>query len=158
MAGAFTWKEPSAKPAVADCGVTKYAVVFTSTDRANYESVETRVSLTVNRAQNAPNMPSVAMSVPYSCEKVEDVLLPEGREWQTSNQDIALEVGAEVSTVAVYTGEDKGSYVKETVTVAVTRSSCDHTAGDVLYTGAGEKAPPIRRTGWDTGNAPNAVS
>ena len=92
-------------------------------------------------------MPGSAMDVSNSIEKAGDVPLPEGWEWQTSDKDTALEAGVAVNAVAVYTGADKGNYEKETVTVAITRSACDHTAGDVLYTGAGERAPTCRADG-----------
>ena len=141
VAGTFTWKEPSAKPVVADSNVTEYTVVLTPSDTANYNPVEAKVTLTVNKAQNAPNMPGSTMDVSNSLEKVGDVSLPQGWEWQASDQDTALEVGKTVSAVAVYAGADKGNYENETVTVAITRSACDHVAGEILYTGAGEKAP-----------------
>lgn len=147
VAGTFTWKEPSAKPVVADSNVTEYTVVFTPSDTANYNPVEAEVTLTVNKAQNAPNMPGSTMDVSNSLEKVGDVSLPEGWEWQASDQDTALEVGKPVSAVAVYAGADKGNYEKETVTVAITRSACDHVAGEILYTGAGEKAPTCTEDG-----------
>ena len=129
MTGTFTWQEPSAKPVVADSNVTEYTVVFTPSDTANYNPVEAKVTLTVNKAQNAPNMPGSTMDVSNSLEKVGDVSLPEGWEWQASDQDTALEVGKTVSAVAVYAGADKGNYENETVTVAITRSACDHVAG-----------------------------
>lgn len=147
VAGTFTWKEPSAKPVVADSNVTEYTVVFTPSDTANYNPVEAKVTLTVNKAQNAPNMPGSTMDVSNSLEKVGDVSLPEGWEWQASDQDTALEVGKPVSAVAVYAGADKGNYENETVTVAITRSACDHVAGEILYTGAGEKAPTCTEDG-----------
>lgn len=147
VAGTFTWKEPSTKPVVADSKVTEYTVVFTPSDTANYNPVEAKVTLTVNKAQNAPNMPGSIMDVSNSLEKVGDVPLPEGWEWQSSDRDTALEVGKPVSAVAVYAGADKGNYEKETVTVAITRSACDHVAGEILYTGAGEKAPTCTEDG-----------
>ena len=147
VSGTFTWKEPSVKPAVADSNMTEYTVIFTPSDTADYNPAETKVKLTVNKAQNAPNMPGSAMDVSNSIEKAGDVPLPEGWEWQTSDKDTALEAGVAVNAVAVYTGADKGNYEKETVTVAITRSACDHTAGDVLYTDAGERAPTCRADG-----------
>ncbi len=147
VAGTFTWKEPSAKPVVADSNVTEYTVVLTPSDTANYNPVEAKVTLTVNKAQNAPNMPGSTMDVSNSLEKVGDVSLPQGWEWQASDQDTALEVGKTVSAVAVYAGADKGNYENETVTVAITRSACDHVAGEILYTGAGEKAPACTEDG-----------
>ena len=83
-----------------------------------------------------------------SIEKAGDVPLPEGWEWQESDKDAALEVGKPISATAVYTGADKGNYENETVTVAITRSACDHVTGDeILYTGTGEKAPACTENG-----------
>ena len=147
VVGTFTWKEPATKPAVTDSNVTEYTVVFTPFDRAAYHSVETEVKLTVNKAENAPNMPGSTMDVSNSLEKVGDIPLPEGWEWQISDIDTVLEVGKPVRAVAVYIGADKGNYEKETVMVAITRSACDHVAGDVLYTGAGEMAPTCTKDG-----------
>ena len=147
VVGTFTWKEPATKPAVTDSNVTEYTVVFTPFDRAAYHSVETEVKLTVNKAENAPNMPGSTMDVSNSLEKVGDIPLPEGWEWQISDIDTTLEVGKPVRAVAVYIGTDKGNYEKETVMVAITRSACDHVAGDVLYTGAGEMAPTCTKDG-----------
>ena len=130
VAGTFAWKEPSVKPAVADSDVTEYTIVFTPSDTANYRAVETTLSLTVNRAQNAPNMPGSAMEVPNSREKVGDVPLPEGWKWETSAKETALEAGVAVNAVAVYNGADKGNYMKETVTIAITRSPAAKPPGD----------------------------
>lgn len=141
VAGIFTWKESSTRPAVNDSGKTEYTVVFTPSDTINYETTECSVTLTVQKAVNAPNMPGSTMDVPNSCERVSDVPLPENWEWKASDQDTVLEVGKAVNAVAVYTGSDKGSYEKETVTITITRASCDHVAGEILYTGEGEKAP-----------------
>ncbi|MCI8527829.1 MAG: LPXTG cell wall anchor domain-containing protein [Lachnospiraceae bacterium] len=145
--GVFAWKESSVKPAVADSNQTEYVVLFTPSDMVNYETVEGRVKLTVQKAEHAPNMPDSAMNVSNNCEKVSDVTLPEGWEWQEEDQDTALIAGTAVNAVAVYKGADQGNYEKETVMIAVTRAACDHVEGDILYTGAGEKAPTCTEDG-----------
>lgn len=126
VAGTFSWKELSTKPVVADSNVTEYTIVFTPSDTANYNFVEAAVKLTVNKAQNAPNMPGSSMSVSNSLKKVGDVALPEDWEWQASDKDTSLEAEVPVEAVAVYTGADKGNYENETVTVAITRAACSH--------------------------------
>ena len=65
VTGSFAWKDASAKPVVADSGVTGYTVVFTPEDSANYNSAETQITVTVNRVATAPNMPSATMNVAY---------------------------------------------------------------------------------------------
>ncbi|MBD5089144.1 MAG: hypothetical protein HDT30_10115 [Clostridiales bacterium] len=143
--GSFAWKDDSQKPVVA--GSKAYEVVFTPADGANYNSVEITVTPTVLKAENAPNMPNSTMNVLNSCKKVSDVTLPDGWEWQEADKDTDLEVGKEANAVAIYTGTDKGNYEKEMVTVAITRTSCDHVAGEILYTGTGEKAPTCTENG-----------
>lgn len=147
IAGTFTWKDSSAKPTVADSGRTEFAVVFTPSDTKNYETVEGRITLTVYKGGNAPNMPGSAMDVSNSIQKVGDIILPKGWEWQDTDKDTPLEIGETVNAVAVYTGADKGSYENETVTVTIKKSACEHTAGDILYTGTGEKAPTCTEAG-----------
>lgn len=144
--GSFAWQDNTIKPAAADSNQTEYTIVFTPSDTENYKSVETKVTLTVKKAQDAPNMPDSTMSVESSMKKVGDVSLPEGWEWQASDTDKALVERVAVSAVAVYTGEDKGNYVNEAVTVAITRS-CDHVAGEIRYTGEGENEPTCTESG-----------
>lgn len=142
--GTWAWKDGNLLPSVENDG---YFAVFTPMDAGKYNTVETRVALTVNKAQNAPNMPENTMNVPNSIKKVGEVSLPEGWEWQEFDWDTPLKAGEPVSAVAVYTGADKGNYETETVTVTITRALCDHEAGDILYTGEGEKEPTCTENG-----------
>lgn len=145
--GTFTWKNVNVRPTVADSGVTEYEAVFTPTDQNNYASVENvKVKLTVNHAQHAPNMPGAAISAANSATKVSDVKLSSGWKWSITDQERQLEVGTPVTATAEYTGNDKGNYVNETVSITITRSECDHTAGEILYTGTGEHAPTCKDT------------
>ena len=129
VTGSFAWKDASAKPAVADSGVTGYTVVFTPEDSANYNSVEVLVSLTVNKAENAPNMPSATMNVACDVKTVGAVTLPEGWAWEAADAAKALIAGEAVTATAVYTGADAGNYATETVEVMITRSTCSHSGG-----------------------------
>ena len=147
VAGSFAWKDSTVKPTVADSDTTAYAVIFTPADTINYNAVETTVTLTVNKAENAPNMPGTSMSVSNKYTKVGDVPLPTGWEWRDTDKETALVVDTPVTATAVYTGADKGNYENEAVSVSVTRNACDHEAGDVLYTGEGEKAPTCTESG-----------
>lgn len=49
--GNFAWKDASVIPTVADSGTTYYSVLFVPTDRANYETVETAVTLSVQKKE-----------------------------------------------------------------------------------------------------------
>ena len=127
VTGTFTWNTPDVKPAVSDSDTTEYEVIFTPTDIVNYETVTMQMKLTVNKAENAPDMPGDTMNVAFDCKKVSDVAL--GREnwaWQDSDLGTALSVGVETTATAVYTGADKGNYKNETVAVKITRSVCSH--------------------------------
>lgn len=147
VAGSFTWKEDTIKPAVKDSDSTAYTVLFTPEDETNYNQVETTVTLTVDKAQNAPNMPEKAMTVPYSNKKVSDITLPADWEWQETDKDTELPVGIAVSANSVYSGSDKGNYENETVTVAVTRQECDHTSGNREI--RGDKAATCTEEGYN---------
>ncbi|MCI6515745.1 MAG: hypothetical protein MR442_00910 [Lachnospiraceae bacterium] len=147
VSGSFAWKDSSVKPSVSDSGTIAYRVVFNPSDTVNYNTAETDITLTVNKADNAPNMPSSTMNVANSCTKVSDVTIPTDWVWQDADKNTALVVDTPVTATAVYNGADKGNYENETVSVTITRSSCDHIAGDILYTGTDEKAPTCTTDG-----------
>ena len=127
VTGTFTWNTPDVKPAVSDSDTTEYEVIFTPTDIVNYETVTMQMKLTVNKAENAPDMPCDTMNVAFDCKKVSDVALDrENWVWQDSDLGTALSVGVETTATAVYTGADKGNYKNETVAVKITRSVCSH--------------------------------
>lgn len=126
VAGSFTWKDTSIKPVVADSDNTKYPILFTPVDEINYNSIETAVTLTVNKAENAPNMPANKMNVPNSYKKVSDVELPMGWSWQDTEKDTILEVEKPIEATAIYIGEDKDNYKNVTVLVNIIRSDCEH--------------------------------
>ena len=127
VTGAFGWSTPDVKPAVSDSNTTEYEVVFTPADTGNYEPVTMQMKLTVNKAENAPDMPGDVMSVAYKCKMVSDVALDrENWVWQDSELETALDVGVETTAAAVYTGADQGNYENETVAVKITRSACEH--------------------------------
>lgn len=46
--GTFAFKKPTTAPTVTDSNSTEYTLVFTPTDAVNYDSVETKVKVTVN--------------------------------------------------------------------------------------------------------------
>ena len=126
VVGSFAWGDSSINPSVSDSNNTTYAIVFTPSDTVNYNTVETEITLTVNKAANTPNMPSATMNVAYDCEKVSDVTLPTDWIWQDADKNKELVVGSPVTATAVYNGSDKGNYVNETVSVTITRSACEH--------------------------------
>ena len=126
VAGTFAWKNGTTKPAAVDSGKTEYDVTFTPSDTDNYNAVDMKISLTVNKAAKAPNMPEAAMAPAHNTKKVGDIILPEGWSWQEADKDTALADGVAVTATAVYTGSDKGNYETESIIITITRSTCDH--------------------------------
>ena len=106
-------------------------MVFTPTDAENYNTVETKITLTVNKAASAPGLPNNTMEVDYGKKKVSDVTLPEGWAWQDADIDKALTVETAVKATAVYTGADKGNYETESVEISITRLECTHATKEV---------------------------
>ena len=125
--GTFTWKEAATKPTVADSSKTEYVVVFKPKDKDNYNDVETKLTLTVNKAKAAPNKPGSTMNTVYTNDTVGKVTLPKGWVWKDSDKTKALEVGKAVTATAIYNGADKSNYVTESVEITITRLACTHT-------------------------------
>ena len=131
VAGTFAWKNSNIKPTVADSGKTEYDVTFTPSDTDNYNAVDMKISLTVNKAAKAPNMPQAEMAPAHSTKKVGDITLPDGWNWQEADKDTVLADGVAVTATAVYIGADKGNYETENVSITITRSECDHTHTEI---------------------------
>ena len=132
VAGTFAWKNSSIKPTVADSQKTEYDVTFTPSDTDNNNAVDMKISLTVNKAAKAPNMPEAAMEPAHSTKKVGDIILPEGWSWQEADKDTALADGVAVTANAFYTGTDKGNYETESVSITITRSECEHKNTEII--------------------------
>ena len=131
ITGTFAWKNSSSKPTAADSQKTEYDVIFTPSDKDNYNAVDTKLTITVNKAAQAPNMPEAAMAPAHSTQKIGDIILPEGWSWQEADKDTALADGVAVTANAFYTGTDKGNYETESVSITITRSECDHTHTEI---------------------------
>ena len=132
ITGAFAWKNSSIKPTAADSQKTEYDVTFTPSDKDNYNAVDTKLTLTVNKAAQAPNMPQAAMAPAHSTKKVGDITLPDGWSWQEDDKDTALADGVAVTANAIYTGTDKGNYETESVSITITRSECEHKNTEII--------------------------
>ena len=147
VAGTFAWKDSAMKPVVADSDNKKFAVVFTPTDTVNYDMVETQITVKVKKAPVAPNMPCNTISAANSKETVKDVTLPVDWNWKEADREKELPVGVAVTATAEYNGADKGNYETESIDIVITRSTCEHVAGEILYSGEGEKAPTCTEDG-----------
>ena len=129
VAGTFKWKAPSTK--LTHLGNKTFEYLFTPEDTASYEAVTGSVTVTVNQAQDAPFMPGSKMNVAKFCETVGSVKLPQGWKWNDADAAKALVEDNVTSATAVYDGADKGSYKAETVTIQITRASCEHAKKEV---------------------------
>lgn len=134
IAGTFKWKAPSTK--LTYLGNKTFEYIFTPEDTASYEAVTGSVTVTVEKAAKAPFMPGSEMNVAHSCETVGSVKLPQGWKWDDADAAKALVeddgTGSNVTSAkAVYDGADKGSYKVETVTIQITRASCEHAKTEV---------------------------
>ena len=132
ITGTFAWKNSSSKPTAADSQKTEYDVIFTPSDTDNYNAVDMKIILTVNKAAKAPNMPEAAMAPAHSTQKIGDIILPEGWSWQEADKDTALADGVAVTANAFYTGTDKGNYETESVSITITRSECEHKNTEII--------------------------
>ena len=178
VAGTFKWKAPLTK--LTYLGNKTFEYLFTPEDTASYEAVTGSVTVTVNQAQAAPFMPGSKMNVAHSCETVGSVKLPQGWKWDDADAAKALVEddgtgGNVTSATAVYDGADKGSYKAETVTIQITRASCEHakkevkgavkatciaegTTGETWCLVCGKKLDDGVATPKDTANHTNLVS
>ena len=129
VAGTFKWKAPSTK--LTYLGNKTFEYLFTPEDTASYEAVTGSVTVKVNQAKAAPFMPGSKMNVAHSCETVGSVKLPQGWKWDDTDAAKALVEDNVTSATAVYDGADKGSYEAETVTIQITRASCEHAKKEV---------------------------
>lgn len=128
LAGTWSFTGTNIIPTVNNKG---YQAVFTPDDTNNYNTVTRTITVTVNKAAKAPNMPEAAMTPAHSTKKVGDITLPDGWSWQEADKDTALADGVAVTATAVYTGADKGNYETESVSITITRSECDHTHTEI---------------------------
>lgn len=128
LAGTWSFTGTNIIPTVNNKG---YQAVFTPDDTNNYNTVTRTITVTVNKAAKAPNMPEAAMTPAHSTKKVGNITLPEGWSWQEADRDTALADGVAVTATAVYIGADKGNYETESVSITITRRECDHTHTEI---------------------------
>ena len=128
LAGTWSFTGTNIIPTVNNKG---YQAVFTPDDTNNYNTVTRTITVTVNKAAKAPNMPEAAMTPAHSTKKVGNITLQEGWSWQEADKDTVLADGVAVTATAVYIGADKGNYEPESVSITITRRECDHTHTEI---------------------------
>ena len=101
-------------------------------DADNYELIQPdnpmklNVSVSVQKASKAPNMPEASMEVDYTKTTVGAVTLPAGWKFDDADIDKKLEVDVPVTVTAKYAGEDAGNYEVESAEIILTRKACMH--------------------------------
>lgn len=84
------------------------------------------VSVSVQKAPKAPNMPGASMEVDYTKTTVGAVTLPAGWKFDDADIDKKLDVDVPVTVTAKYAGEDADNYEVESVEITLTRKACMH--------------------------------
>ncbi len=88
-------------------------------------------TFTIEKAPVAPGADpnETTISVPWSCKKISDITNPFSTDWKWDNDvklDQELQVGEPITATAVYNGNDKGNYEKESIIYTITRKECEH--------------------------------
>ena len=98
--------------------------------------VSSEWTFTIKKASVAPGVDfnKTSISVLWSCKKISDITNPFPADWKWDNDvnpDQELQVGKPIIATAIYNGDDKGNYEKESITYTIIRSQCthEHTAG-----------------------------
>ena len=129
--GTWAWKDATITPVVADSATTEYEVVFTPNDTANYNTISTKITVVVEKAQWPAIVPADEIAADYDWDVVEKVELPEGWVWADEDADTELEFEVEVTATANYVGTDKDNFVNLTKEITITRNvDAPHIEGD----------------------------
>lgn len=120
--GNFAWDDGYKLPTVvSDSERTEYIIVFHPADSENYENAYCKAAVKVNKAGDAPCMPSDSIITEHNVTTVGEVPLPEDWKWNSDDCNDIINVGDSVNVSAVYNGTDKGNYVNESVQIRITR-------------------------------------
>lgn len=120
--GNFAWDDGYKLPTVvSDSERTEYMIVFHPADTENYENAYCKAAVKVNKAGDAPCMPSDSIITEHNVTTVGEVPLPEDWKWNSDDCNDIINVGDSVNVSAVYNGTDKGNYINESVQIRITR-------------------------------------
>lgn len=120
--GNFAWEDGYKLPTVvSDSERTEYIIVFHPADSENYENAYCKAAVKVNKAGDAPCMPSDSIITEHNVTTVGEVPLPEDWKWNSDDCNDIINVGDSVNVSAVYNGTDKGNYINESVQIRITR-------------------------------------
>lgn len=122
IGGNFAWEDGYKLPTVvSDSERTEYIIVFHPADSENYENAYCKAAVKVNKAGDAPCMPSDSIITEHNVTTVGEVPLPEDWKWNSDDCNDIINVGDSVNVSAVYNGTDKGNYINESVQIRITR-------------------------------------
>ena len=124
--GSFNWKYPDIMPKVQDSNSIEYDVLFIPFDETNYNTVDCKIKVTINKARNPENMPSESMNVSSNIKKVKYIKLPEGWQWQESDKNKNLKFEQPLVAKAIYNGEDKDNFEIIELDINIIRDKCKH--------------------------------
>lgn len=96
---------------------------------------------TIEKAENAPNIPGAVIRPSQSRTTVGTVELPTGWAWSGESKNTALTEGMPVTAGAIYMGADKGNYKNVEKSITIIRANHEHVESAVLFTGVGDKLP-----------------
>ena len=119
-------------------GLSADAFSNTNDNFAEVQFVVTDGVLTINKADNAPDMPTTIETYYINTNRV---ALPDNWQW---TEDVDLEMGENTAT-AEYVGEDADNYENVSVEVVVTRTACPHDEG---YTTINTAEPTCTEEGY----------
>lgn len=121
----WSWNAPETVPVVSNDG---YQATYTPSDEEekNYDYSEViltqTISLTVQKAENAPNMPESIIEVDNAVKFLEKVSLPSGWNWKNVSGKV-ISAGEAITGTAIY--GDTQNYKNYIVEITVRRASCD---------------------------------
>ncbi len=98
----------------------------------DYLPAEASYTLTIDKADTAPDIPGSDMNVSYEIDKVSKVSLNANWAWKETDTDKEIAEGSTVKATAEYVGLDKGCYETETIEIAITRARHNHVAGEAV--------------------------
>lgn len=121
----WSWNAPDTIPVVSNDG---YKATYTPSEEEekNYDYSEIiltqTISLTVHKAENAPDMPESTIEVANEVKSLEKVSLPSGWDWKDAS-DKEIPAGGTITGKAIY--DDTENYENYTVEITVKRAACD---------------------------------
>ena len=128
VSGKAAWKDNGIKPVVADSQTTEYGIIFTPDDKDNYETVEGKVKLNVEKAEKPSVVPSGTKEVEFTDTSVKNELISDYPGWEFNKDDIGTEltVGKSIELSVLYVADDAVNYNTVSSKINIYRKPCTH--------------------------------